>query len=74
LNPETDDAKAGSLALSIIREADPRDSAVLEVGATLNGDAIQNMSLSELVSAAQQLGIDWRDPSETPPAALADPS
>jgi hypothetical protein len=64
LNPETDDAKAAGIALSIIREAEPRDSATLEIAGELTRESIDQMSFSELLRLAESLGID---PSATPP-------
>jgi hypothetical protein len=64
LNPETDDAKAAGIALSIIREAEPRDSATLEIAGEVTPESIDQMSFSELLRLAESLGID---PSATPP-------
>jgi hypothetical protein len=64
LDPESDPLKAGSLALSIIREAEPRSSATLEVTGEIDPDAIEKLSFRELMSLAASHGIT---PAETPP-------
>jgi hypothetical protein len=66
--------KAGNLALGIIREAEPRQEAVLEVGATIDASNLDKLGLSELIALAEQLGIDvsrpGADPSERPLRSL----
>ena len=64
LSPEVDDAKAGSLALSVIREADPAVRGVLDVSTSLDPDALDSLSFRELVALAQQHDIT---PASTPP-------
>jgi hypothetical protein len=61
--------KAAQLALGIIREADPPNQAVLEVGANLTVDAVQGMSFSELMRVAEAHGIEVPSaPELTPPS------
>lgn len=68
LDPEADPLKAGSLALSIIREADPAVSGVLDVSTSLDPEGIESMSFRELLAVAQAHGIEV---GSTPPALPA---
>jgi hypothetical protein len=66
LAPQTPDVQAARLALDIIDAVDPKISTVTEVTGPLSAEAIDSMTLTELMSFAQQQGI-------TPPQAIPAP-
>lgn len=64
LSPEVEDAKAGALALRVIEAAEPRDQSTLTLTAE---QAVEEMSLGELIAFAQANGLDVGSLGETPP-------
>jgi hypothetical protein len=66
LSPETDDAKAAGIAMRLIEQADPPSQTTLEVSGPLSTEAIEGMSLSQLLVVAERMGIDLTRPETTP--------
>jgi len=64
LSAETDDAKAAGTALRLISEADPPVQASVEVSGDLSADAVNQMSYSQLLAVAENLGIDLTRPDQ----------
>jgi hypothetical protein len=62
LDPDADDIKAAHLALGVIREVDPPQEASLEISGALDSEAIERMSLTELLTVAERLGIEHQAP------------
>ena len=62
LDPDVDSLRAGQLALSIIKEADPAEKGQLVLSQELTPQGVDNLSLSELIAVAERLQLS---PPET---------
>jgi hypothetical protein len=65
-----DDAKAANLAIRLIAEAGPAQTASVEISGALSSEQIERMSLSEAIAYAEQLGIEVPTSPEALPAGL----
>jgi hypothetical protein len=57
LDPSADSLRAGSLALSIIKEAEPASSGHIELSTEITAESVDNLGLSELLVMAGRLGL-----------------
>ena len=62
LDPETDPVKAAHLALKLIETADPPAQSTLEISGPLSAEAMEGMSLAQLLAVAESQGIDLSRP------------
>jgi hypothetical protein len=64
LNPETPNSKAAALGIQLVNSVDPPSSAEVELSCEITSESIKNMSYSELLAAAERLGISLDRPDE----------
>jgi hypothetical protein len=64
LDSETPPAKAAALGIQLVNSVDPPSSAEVELSGEITSESIKNMSYSELLAAAERLGISLDRPDQ----------
>ena len=64
LDPETPNSKAAALGIQLVNSVDPPSSAEVELSGEITSESIKNMSYSELLAAAERLGISLDRPDQ----------
>jgi len=57
LDPSADPVKAANLALKLVLESDPPAQAAVEISGELTPDAVENLSLAQLIAVAERLEL-----------------